>query len=346
MRTQLITAAVILSIALFLGVAAAQTPAAPQSFPLTDTKGLVAAQGLTIDTADFLGRKAVRFVKTREGGVAGFVPLPGVDFQDGTIEADFAVKITAAVETRMPGFIGIAFRARPDASSYDMFYVRPGAATSDDQAARNQVAQYGAAPGFGWYPLRRGWPWVYESHADLKLDGWMHMKIDVAGRVARLYLNHNPEPTLVVDGLKGPELRGHVSLFMFVGEEAYFSNVRITHAVPQPIANGSDAAGTWDVKLSTDAGTFAGTLQLQRDGNTLTGTWSGQLGQNREVTGTWRDGYVELTFPGEWPTGMMDGKAGPVTTTLAGWFDGGSAKGRSSVEQRAVGRWTATRKSS
>jgi len=327
----------------FLGAVAAQTPAAPQSFPLTATTGLV-AQGVTIDTADFLDRKAVRLVKTREGGVAGFVALPGVDFQDGTIEADVAVQITTPPGTPMPGFIGIAFRARPDASSYDMFYVRPGAATADDQAARNHVAQYCAAPGFSWYPLRRAWPWVYESHADLRLDAWTHMKIEVAGRAAKLYLNNNPEPTIVVDGMKGLDLHGNVSLFTFVGQEAYFSNVRITHAVSQPVTNGSDAAGTWDVKLSTDAGNFAGTLQLQRDGNILTGTWSGELGQNREVTGTWRDGYVELTFPGEWPANTFDGEAGTVKTTLAGWFDGASAKGRSKVEPRADGLWTATRK--
>jgi len=119
--------------------------------------------------------------------------------------------------------------------------------------------------------------------------------------------------------------------------------VRITHAAPQAITNGSDAAGTWDVKISTDAGNFAGTLQLRRDGNVLGGSWSGELGRNREVTGTWRDGYVELTFPGEWPAGMIDGKVGVVKTTLAGWLDGASAKGRSRVEPRAEGLWTATR---
>ena len=320
----------------------ASVVAAEQSFPLNDTKGLV-AQDLMIDNGDFLGRKAVRLVKTREKGVDGFVPLPGVDFQAGTIEADVAVKITAPPGTRMPGFIGIAFRARPDASSYDMFYVRPGAAVAEDQAARNQVVQYCAAPGFSWYALRRAWPWVYESHADLRLDGWTHIKIEVAGRAAKLYLNNNPEPTMIVDGLRGLDLHGNVSLFTFVGQEGYFSNVRITHAAPQAIKNGSDAAGTWDVKISTDAGNFAGTLQLRRDGNVLGGSWSGELGRNREVTGTWRDGYVELTFPGEWPAGMIDGKVGVVKTRLAGWLDGASAKGRSRVEPRAEGLWTATR---
>lgn len=322
------------------------TGLAAQTFPLTDTKGLV-APGAQMDTADFLGRKAVRLVQQRAQGVAGFVPLPGVDFQDGTIEADIALKLPASgPNAGGPGFIGIAFRARPDASSYDLFYIRPGAAKSDDQARRNHVAQYSAAPGYDWYALRRAWPWVYESYADVRLDAWTHIKIEVAGRIARLYLNRNPEPTLVVDGLKGLDLRGGVSLFTFVDQEGYFSNVRITPAAPQPVKNGSEVAGTWDVKLSTDSGTFDGTLRLQRDGNTISGTYSGALGENREVNGTWRDGYVELSFTGEWPNKMTDGKPGAVTTTLAGWFDGASGKGRSKIDPRADGQWSAARKSS
>jgi hypothetical protein len=326
-----------------MSLAEAQTVPAPQMFPLADTKGLV-AQGLTLDTAEFLGRRAVRLVKHRTEGVVGLLPLPGVDFQDGTIELDVAVKVTTQPAS-IPGFVGIAFRARPDGSSYDMFYVRPGLAQSEDQAFRNAVTQYCAAPGYDWFALRHAWPAVYESHADLRLDAWTHIKIEVAGRTAKLYLNRNPDPALVVDGLKALDLHGSVSLFTFVDEEGYFSNVRITHAVPQPIKNGSEAAGTWAVKLTTDLGNFDGTLQLQRHDNTLSGTWSGALGDNREVKGTWRDGYVELSFTGEWPPKMFNGEPGAATTTLAGWFDGASGRGRSKIDARADGQWTATRKS-
>jgi hypothetical protein len=329
---------------LSLALASVSTPAAAQTFSLTDTKGLV-AKDLKLDATEFLGRKAVRLVKDRATGVDGFLPLPGVEFQDGTIEADVAVKITTD-PSKTPGFIGIAFRARPDASSYDMFYVRPGLAKVDDQAFRNSVAQYCAAPGYDWFALRHAWPWVYESHADVRVDGWTHIKIDVAGRVARLYVNRNPDPVLIVDGLKGLDLRGGVSLFTFVDQEGYFSNVRITPATPQPIKNGTDAAGTWDVKMSVDLGEFDGTLTLQRDRDKLTGTWSGALGEHLDVKGTWRDGYVELSFTGVWPNRMTDGKPGdPVTTTIAGWFDGTSGRGRAKIEPRAGGHWTATRKS-
>ena len=141
------------------------------------------------------------------------------------------------------------------------------------------------------------------------------MKIEVAGRAAKLYLNHNPEPTLIVDGLKGLDLHGNVSLFTFVGQEGYFSNVRITQAAPQAIKNGSDAAGTWDVKISTDAGNFAGTLSSAEA--TSSAVVVGRVRPEPRIYGHLADGDVELTFPGEWPAGMIDGKVGVVKTTLA-----------------------------
>jgi len=204
---------------------------------------------------------------------------------------------------------------------------------------RNHVVQYAAEPGFEWYRLRREWPWVYESHADLELERWTKVKIEVAGRGAKLYLNESTKPTLIVDGLKGEDLRGVVALWNYTNEEAYFSNVRITSAVAQPVRNGSDVAGTWAVRYLSDAGVLDGSMILSREGNKVKGTWSGDLGQGCIVTGTWRDGYVELSFPGEWPKESQLGAPGPVTAFLAGWIDGDSGKGRLRVEGRSDGRW-------
>jgi hypothetical protein len=280
---------------------------------------------------------------TKDTEKHGFALLRGTDFQDGTIEADIALKITTPPGIRMPGFVGIAFRAQPDASRYELFYLRPGNARSDDQAMRNHSVQYVSEPDFDWYKLRREWPWVYEASADLKLETWTKVRIEVKGRSAKLYLNGSENPSLVVDGLKGQDLRGGVALWGYQGEEAYFSNVRITNSTPLPVKNGADASGSWQVRFSSDAGIFEGTLQLGRDGSKVTGTWSGALGKARPVTGTWRDGYVELSFDAEWPSGQL-GKPGGATATLAGWIDADSAGGRMRVEGRADGRWTATRK--
>ena len=313
-----------------------------QTFPLRDTTGLIPTKNVKAEAVEYKGRKAVRL--TMEGSDDGFTFLPKTDFQDGVIEADLALKVTTPAGVRNPGFVGIAFRARPDGSHYDLFYIRPGNANAGDQAMRNHAAQYVAEPGFGWYPLRRDWPWVYESHADVEPETWIHVKIEVAGRGARLYLNGSAQPTLVVDGLKGEDLHGAVGLWSYANEEAYFSNVRITPAASQAVKNGSDVAGTWNVRYASDAGLLEGAMKLSREGSTVTGTWSGALGDNREVTGKWRDGYVELSFPGEWPKEIGAGAPGPVTAFLAGWIDGDSGKGRMRVEHRSDGQWSAKRK--
>jgi hypothetical protein len=313
----------------------AQSPPATQTFPLTDATGLI-AKNVALKAAEYKGRKAV--LVTSESDNDGFAVLPGTDFQDGTIKADIALKITTPPGVRMPGFVGIAFRARPDASHYELFYLRPGNSHSDDQAMRNHSVQYVEAPDFDWDKLRREWPYVYESHAKLQFETWTHVKIEVKGRSAKLYVNGSAEPSLIVNGLKGEDLHGSVALWGYQGEEAYFSNVRITNAAPEPIKNASDAVGTWQLKFAGDAGLLAGSIKLQRDGNKLTGTWSASAGNESPVEGLWRDGYIELTFPCTW-----EKESSQVAAHLAGWVDGDSAQGRMEVAGRADGPWTATK---
>src|SRR5580704_8985219 len=315
----------------------ADTPPHVQTFPLRDTTGLIAPKVKT-EAVNYMGRRSVRI--TMDGDDRdGLALLPGTDFQDGVIEADIALKTTVPPGVRYPGFVGIAFRVRPDASHYELFYLRPGNSEAPDQAMRNHVVQYASEPGFGWYRLRREWPSVYESHADLAMETWTKVKIEVRGRSARLYVNGSDTPSLVVHGLRGEDLQGGVALWGYAGEEAYFSNLRITRAQAQPIEDGGEAAGTWDVNYASDYGRFAGSMNLHREGGVVTGTWSGAFGPNQPVTGTWRNGFVELSFSGTWP----NEKPGPIDATLAGWIDGDSATGRMKVEGRADGQWTAVR---
>jgi hypothetical protein len=314
---------------------AAPATSASQTFAFTDTNDLV-EQGVKAEVVEYRGRKAVRLIAQGEDGLA---LVKGMQFRDGTIEVDIATKVTTPPGVRRPGFTGIAFRARPDATHFDLFYLRPGNARSEDQAMRNHSVQYAAEPGFGWEKLRRQWPSIYEAYAELQLDEWTKVKIEVHGRQAKLYVNGSENPSLVVDGLKGEDLQGAVALWSYAGEEAYFSNLRISNTKPEPLTNDGEGAGTWDVKFASDAGTYTGTMKLVRQDNTIAGIWSGAFGPNQPVSGIWRDGYVELTFSGTWPE-----QPGTVTATLAGWVDEDSAKGRMKVEGRADGRWTAVRK--
>lgn len=322
-----------------------------QTFPLTGTQDLV-EHNVKVEAAEYKGRKAVRL--TVAGQPQGLAFLRDTEFADGTIEADIAVKVTTPPAIRNPGFIGLAFRSRSDAVHYDRFFLRPGNASSEDQARRNHSVQYVAMPDFDFYRMRK-WSGAYEAYADLQTETWTRVKIEVEGRRARLYVNGAAHPVLVVDGLKGEDLKGGVGLWGSGGQENYFSNVRITHAKRQPIENGGEAAGIWEVKYSTETGNYSGLIKLQRDGGTVSGTSSGlrsdftppsgksfgMAGTDLLVTGIWRNGYLELAFHGTW---LGPGDPGEATVNLAGWVDGSSARGRVSSTGRADGIWTATRK--
>lgn len=347
-RTHILRALALATIAAFLAPAfgrAWQQPStavpAPQTYPLADAAALSVIGGKA-EPAEYLGRKAVRLTTTQQSDIFAYVN--GSAIQDGVIDVDIAVKITVPPGVRMPGFTGIAFRARPDGSHYDMFYLRPRNAQSDDQAMRNHSVQYVAKPDFDWYPLRRQWPWIYESWAALKPETWTHVRIELHGRTARLFLNGSDSPSLIVNGLKGEDLSGGVALWGYPGEESYFSNLRVTPQKPEPIHNGSEATGTWHVVFSSDYGRYQGTLELHREGAALTGTWTGDFGSSLPVTGAWRDGYVELSFTANWKKEYGKPETVPVPAALAGWIDGDNAAGRMKVEARADGPWTAERK--
>jgi hypothetical protein len=56
------------------------------------------------------------------------------------------------------------------------------------------------------------------------------MKIVVKGNVAKLYLNDNKHPSLIVSDLKlGADLSGGIGLFVDVGTEGYFSDLKISN---------------------------------------------------------------------------------------------------------------------
>jgi hypothetical protein len=327
----------LLAFAASVGLQAAEVPDA-QVFSFANVDG-IRERGVTVATGEYRGRKALRVVQPARGD--GFALLPGVNFQDGVIEADMAIEITTPLFAGAPGFGGIAFRAREDVSGYELFYLRPGNATSLDQAKRNHSVQYVAEPGFSWPLLRRAWPSVYETYVPLEPGAWTHLKIEVTGRDANLFINGAAQPTMVVQGLKGEDLAGHVALWGFPGQTTWFSNLRITHAKPAPVRSGGEAAGEWRAKAVTDAVPMEGTLKLTREGETLGGTWSGTFGNDLPIKGKWRNGYVEIEFEGIFPANPAMGPAGPAAVTLAGWIDGGAMNnGRVRVVNRAEGTVT------
>jgi hypothetical protein len=121
------------------------------------------------------------------------------------------------------GFVGIAFRVRPDASQFEAIYLRPTNGRSEDQLRRNHSTQYISHPDFPWFRLRDENPGVYESYTDLLPATWTPVKIVVDGERAALYVNKSEQPCLIVNDLKLGISHGGIALWIGGGTEAYFS---------------------------------------------------------------------------------------------------------------------------
>lgn len=176
------------------------------------------------------GRQAIRLIEfdnTRQGGLA---MLRGLVFTDGAIEVDVAGRRGPHAVPDDRGFIGVAFRTRAGAAEYEYILLRPDNGRADDQVRRNHSIQYAAYPAFTFRRLRKESPERYESYVDLETGAWTRMRIEVAGRMARLFVHGAPQPALVVSDLKLGNEGGGVALWIGPGTEGFFANLQVTPA--------------------------------------------------------------------------------------------------------------------
>jgi hypothetical protein len=153
--------------------------------------------------------------------------LGDIQFHNGSIEVDLSGAPAKGADESARGFIGIVFRAQ-SASRFEIIYLRPTNSTADDQLRRNHTTQYSAEPDWPWDRLRTESPGVYESWVDMPTGNWTHVRIDVHGTGAELFVNNAKNPCLIVHDLKLGDSEGSVGLWMGRDTEGYFRNLRIT----------------------------------------------------------------------------------------------------------------------
>jgi hypothetical protein len=158
-----------------------------------------------------------------------FMALVPVYFGDGVIEAEVKGALAPGAPAFARGFVGIAFRVAD--GKFEKIYLRPTNGISDDMVRRNHAVQYAAYPDFKFDRLRREAPERYETAADIAPDRWVHMRIEVSGERARLFLDRRPNPVLIVNDLKlGAGRRGQIGLWVETGTVAYFRNLKVVPA--------------------------------------------------------------------------------------------------------------------
>ena len=184
-----------------------------------------------MNTARVEGKETLRVTKDPRVTAfdeATFARLVGPDFSNGIIEVKVLSRLLENAPDFARGFIGIAFRINEGNSKFECIYIRPTNGRAEDQLRRNRSTQYFSYPDFKFDRLRNESAGRYESYADMGLNEWISLKIEVRGEKAKLYLHQGEHPVLVVNDLKhGANATGGIGLWVEVGTEGYFTDLKV-----------------------------------------------------------------------------------------------------------------------
>jgi hypothetical protein len=102
------------------------------------------------------------------------------------------------------------------------------------------------------------------------------------------------------------------------------------------VAQATNVTGEWTFNVQTDQGGGTPTITFKQDGEKLTGTYAGQLG-NSELTGTVKGSAIHFTFNID-----VQGQQAPVT--YDGTVEKNTMKGKMDIGGMVNGTFTATKK--
>ncbi len=158
-----------------------------------------------------------------------FVKLADRNFKNGTIE----VKVFSQIQSPKPfkdarGFIGVAYRIDDSNTFFESIYLRPSNGRSENQIRRNHTVQYYSYPDYKFDRLRKESESKFETYADIGLNEWITIRIEVENRKVVLYLNDQKNPAFIVEEMKGNAESGSVGLWVDIGTTGYFKDLKIT----------------------------------------------------------------------------------------------------------------------
>jgi hypothetical protein len=160
--------------------------------------------------ADYQGRKSLYL----DGGAA---LVKDFEMRDGVIDVDIATPATR-------GFFGIQFRITDEGANSDWVYLRQHKSGLPDAMQYTPVLHTGLnwqiynGPGF-------------TGAVEIPKDVWFHMRLEVTGAQAKLYVKDMDKPALVMNDLKSGNQKGLIALYVLTGA-TYFSNFEVRETSP------------------------------------------------------------------------------------------------------------------
>ena len=178
---------------------------------------------LKVELEDEITRAGVPFVDYIDQ--ATFVLLP-TELTNGRVEVDVLARLNGKTEFDARGFAGIAYRIDQE-NRFEGIYVRTlNGLRADAPPPRNERGiQYFAHPDWLFDRLRDQHPAEYEQPADIAPGEWFTLVVELNDADATAYING--VASLSVERPKAPLRTGRLGLFVDIGTEAYFSDLRV-----------------------------------------------------------------------------------------------------------------------
>ncbi len=217
---------------LFGSTAPVQTPRTltfPPDSPRWELEGQAKA-------AEYQGRTCLFL----DGGAA---VLKDLEMRDGVIDVDVATPASR-------GFFGIQFRIADDGAFGEVVYLRQHKSGLPDAMQYTPVLN----TGLNWQIFNGP---GFTGAVDIPKDVWFHLRLEVRGAQAKMYVKDMEKPALVMNDLKSGIQKGQVALYVLTGA-TYFSNftIRATPDAPWERNQPPMPLGTltrWSLSPSYDA---------------------------------------------------------------------------------------------
>jgi hypothetical protein len=149
----------------------------------------------------------------------GAATVKDLEFRDGVVDVDVA---TPAAR----GFFGIQWRIAEDGKTAEWVYLRQHKSKEPDAMQYTPVL----GGGLNWQ-LYNG-P-GFTGPVEVPRNEWFHLRLEVAGAQARLFVKDMTKPVLVMDDLKSGAQKGALALAVLIGETC-FANFEVRETPPAP----------------------------------------------------------------------------------------------------------------
>jgi len=172
----------------------------------------------------------------------GTALLNDAEFENGVIELDVAVSGARS-------YPGVVFRLQSE-TDYERLYVRPHRAGLYPDAVQYMPVIKGSES----WQLYNGEG--YTAFAELPEGQWIHLRLEVYGTQARIFLGDGPEPALEVHDLKHGVSMGGLGLVGPKDGSAYFSNFsywsddRLAFEDPPVVETPPGTLMNWEVSVA------------------------------------------------------------------------------------------------